>query len=53
MNASFKKKIFQQCAMADRHQLLKLLRQTQDRKQAQQARQKLSRAIDSNSRATH
>jgi ATP-dependent helicase HrpA len=46
MSASFKQQIFQQCAMADRRQLLKLLRQTQDRKQAQQARQKLSRAIE-------
>jgi ATP-dependent helicase HrpA len=46
MSVSFKQQVFQQCAMADRSQLLKLLRRTRDKKQAQQARQKLSRAIE-------
>ena len=46
MNVIFKQQIFQHCAMADRSQLLKLLQQTRDKKQAQQARQQLSRAIE-------
>ena len=46
MSTRFKQQIFQQCALADRAHLLKLLRQTGNKRQAQQARQALTRAIE-------
>ena len=46
MSIGFKQQIFQQCATADRRQLMQLLRRTQHKKQVQQARQQLSEAIE-------
>ncbi len=46
MSASFKRQIFERCALADRSRLLKLLRQTRDKKPAQQSRKDLIRAIE-------
>lgn len=46
MSSHFKQQIFQQCAIADRRQLLRLLRQTHHKKHAKQARQQLSEAIE-------
>ena len=46
MSASLKQRIIQHCALADRARLLNLLRQARDRKQGDQARQKLTRAVE-------
>ncbi|MBT8127676.1 MAG: ATP-dependent RNA helicase HrpA [Gammaproteobacteria bacterium] len=46
MTKNFKQQILQQCAIADRGQLFKLLRQTRSKKTAEQARQRLIAAIE-------
>ena len=46
MSARLKEKILQHCALADRTQLLKLLRQARDRQGGGQARQRLTRAVE-------
>ncbi|MGB5278799.1 MAG: ATP-dependent RNA helicase HrpA [Gammaproteobacteria bacterium] len=46
MSTRFKQQIFEHCALADRSRLLGMLRQTRNKKQAEQARQKLSQAIE-------
>ena len=46
MTKSFRQQILQQCALADRGRLLGLLRQTRNKKKAQEAREALSKAIE-------
>ena len=51
MSARHQQQIFQQCALADRGQLLSLLRQSRSNKQTQQALRKLTGAIADDGRA--
>ena len=46
MRSRLKQQIFQQCALADRRHLLRLLRKSRDEKQAEQARQQLTEAVE-------